>query len=83
MVRSAENRDSIPVEEVAKTLGTTPLNVLLFIKRGQLKGREEEGQWLVDRDSFAAFMETPAARIGSAPCRSACSKAGHCGSCDH
>jgi hypothetical protein len=83
MEKSADAKVNISVEEVAKVLGTTPLNVLLFIKRGQLAGKEVEGVWHVDRESFAEFLESPAARNGSAPCRSACSRASHCGSCNH
>jgi hypothetical protein len=83
MDKSAETKPDLSVEEVAKTLGTTPLNVLLFVKRGHLKGKEVDGRWFVDPESFAEFLQTPAARDGSAPCRSACSRSSQCGSCDH
>ncbi len=70
------------VAEVAEALGTTPVNVLLFIKRGLLQGVETEGGWVVGLESYAAFRASEAGRVGRATCRSACSKAGGCGSCE-
>jgi hypothetical protein len=70
------------VAEVAEALGTTPVNVLLFIKRGLLEGRESEHGWLVVPESFATFRGSEAGQVGRATCRSACSKAGGCGSCE-
>jgi len=70
------------ISEVAQALGTTPVNVLLFIKRGLLVGREDENGWLVDGESFAAFRDSEAGQDGRAHCRSACSRAGGCGSCE-
>ncbi|MCD4689685.1 MAG: hypothetical protein K8R55_10195 [Desulfuromonadaceae bacterium] len=70
------------VAEVAKALGTTPVNVLLFIKRGLLEGLESEDGWVVASKSFAAFRASEAGHVGRASCRSACSKAGGCGSCE-
>lgn len=72
----------ISVAEVAQVLGTTPLNVLILIKRGQLAGREVEGGWTVDEESLAAFRASEAGQVGKAPCRSACGRAGGCGSCE-
>jgi hypothetical protein len=72
---------AVPASEAAETLGTTPLNVLLYVKRGQLKGWEVEGTWYVELDSLAVFQENAAGKKGPAPCRSACLKAGGCGSC--
>ena len=70
------------VTEVAEALGTTPVNVLLFIKRGLLEGREGEDGWVVAPESFAAFRASEAGQVGRATCRSACGKAGGCGSCE-
>jgi hypothetical protein len=70
----------IPINEVAELLQTTPLNVLMHIKRGKLVGSEEEGTWSVDSQSLADFR---AVRDGADKtlCRSGCSKAGGCASC--
>lgn len=70
------------ISEVAQALGTTPVNVLLFIKRGLLVGKESESGWVVAPESFAAFRASDAGQVGRATCRSACSKAGGCGSCE-
>jgi hypothetical protein len=70
-----------PVAEVAQRLGTTPLNVLMHIKRGLLTGREQEGGWLVDPESLAALLRKR--DVGELPalCRSGCSKNHGCQSC--
>ncbi len=79
--KQSESTDKT-VAEVAEALGTTPVNVLLFIKRGLLQGVEAEDGWVVGLKSFAAFRASEAGRVGRATCRSACSKGGGCGSCE-
>ncbi|ABA88607.2 hypothetical protein Pcar_1359 [Syntrophotalea carbinolica DSM 2380] len=66
------------VEEVALELGTTPLNILLYIKRGQLQGQEIEGKWFVASESLSALKATSDS-VGSAPCKSSCGHGGGCG----
>ncbi|ALC17327.1 hypothetical protein DSOUD_2574 [Desulfuromonas soudanensis] len=79
---SGQKKDGllIPINEVAELLQTTPLNVLMHIKRGMLVGSEEEGTWSVDARSLDAFR---AVREGADKtlCRSGCSKTGGCASC--
>jgi hypothetical protein len=70
----------LDVDEVAIKLGTTPLNVLLYIKRGQLNGEEIEGKWYVESESLKALMSS-ADVVGSAPCKPACRHGGGCGGC--
>jgi hypothetical protein len=82
MINPTDKTGAIPVNEVASALGTTHLNVLLYVKRGQLKGWEIDGAWYVEQDSLAAFRAKAAGDEGPAPCRSACHKAGGCGNCD-
>lgn len=48
---AAEHR-WISIDDAARKLGTTGLNVLMHIKRGQLLGREESGGWLVEESSL-------------------------------
>ncbi len=83
MENPAKEIEGISVADVAKALNTTPVNVLLLLKRGLLSGQEVDGVWYVGKESFAAFREKPIADQGPAPCRSACSRASQCGSCDH
>lgn len=79
---SGKKKDAllIPINEVAELLQTTPLNVLMHIKRGKLIGTEEEGTWSVDSESLAAFRSV---REGADKtlCRSGCSRTGGCASC--
>ncbi len=45
----------LPIETIAEKLNTTPLNVLMHIKRGMLEGHEKDGAWLVECASLAAL----------------------------
>ena len=80
MCETSPKKDMLSVEDVAQELGTTPLNVLLYITRGQLAGQEIEGKWYVGATSLVA-LKSQATDIGSAPCKSACSHGGGCGGC--
>jgi len=42
----------ITAEEAAQQLETTPLRVLMLVKKGVLCGREADGAWEVDRRSL-------------------------------
>lgn len=68
--------------QAAEALGSTPLNVLMHIKRGLLTGLEQAGGWQVDTESVSMLLGKR--RGGAAPvvCTSSCArKAGGCGSC--
>ena len=52
-----QRKEMIGIEEAARRLGSTPLNTLMHIKRGLLKGIEVDGAWLVDRRSLEALLE--------------------------
>ena len=69
------------LEKAAEILGSTPLNVLMHIKRGLLVGAVPDGAWLVEPDSLAALIEKR--RAGEVPdvCQSGCSKQHGCQSC--
>jgi hypothetical protein len=76
---SPENR-LLDIDDVALKLGTTPLNVLLYLKRGQLKGEEIEGKWFIESQSLESLMSGPD-KVGSAPCKSSCGRSGGCSGC--
>jgi hypothetical protein len=81
----AENDDKkiwVPAQGAAQLMGTTELNVLMHIKRGFLKGREEEGAWYVSSESLAAFREKGGGAKAQVVCKTGCAaKKGGCGSC--
>ena len=77
-----DDADLVPIAMAAQTMGTTPLNVLMHIKRGLLVGREHEDGWLVDPESLAALLRRRAGGELPAVCESGCGKkASGCGSC--
>ena len=72
----------LSLEQAAEILGSTPLNVLLHIKRGLLVGEVPEGVWMVDPDSLAELLRKR--KEGAVPmvCQSGCGKpSGSCGNC--
>lgn len=71
----------VPVEDVAKELGTTALNVMMHIKRRLLAGREIEGKWYITGESLAQYRLEGAERSGLTLCSQSCSSKSGCGSC--
>jgi hypothetical protein len=69
----------ISLEEAALILQTTPLNILMHIKRGLLKGTEDDGLWLIERASIDSLMEETGGRKADDVCTSGCSRKHACG----
>lgn len=71
--------DLLTVADVATTMKTTTLNVMLHIKRGLLVGEEIEGMWYVQPASLSSFLNNAAGAARGSLCKSTC---GHgCSSC--
>ena len=68
----------IPIEEAARALQTTPLRLLMQLRRGELEGKESEGRWYLTRQSVAALRERGLAPLGGP---SHCGKGTACGGC--
>lgn len=64
-----KNQDLIPIEEAARLLGTTPVNVLMNLKRGLLQGAEVEGSWFVSQASIAAHAGDTKAALAKPHCQ--------------
>jgi len=69
----------ISITETAKRLQTTPLNILMHIKRGLLKGVEQDGVWLIEQASLDALLQKTGGVKASDVCASGCSKKHACG----
>jgi len=65
--------------EVAEQMNTTPLNVLMHIKRGLLQGVEIDGLWWVDNDSLALFLAGNGEAKSADVCASGCAGRHACG----
>lgn len=72
-------KEKISISIVAETLKTTPLNVLMHIKRGMLVGSEEEGSWMIDKDSLDALIKQTGGGKANDVCASGCTKKHACG----
>lgn len=68
----SEETESIPLSEVAERLKTTPLNVLMHIKRGLLTGEEVDGTWFVPVNSLNAYLEKEQEAGHGTLCKSHC-----------
>lgn len=71
--------EKIPLEEAAVRLGSTPLNVLMHIKRDLLTGEEVDGRWWVDGVSLEKFLASREDATTTNVCQSSCSH--NCPSC--
>ncbi len=81
-IEESELEQWLSLEQAAVELGSTPLNLLMHIKRGLLEAIEQEDGWRVDRWSLAALRRRRAEEPAALVCRSACGKpTGGCGSC--
>ena len=81
MTAKSTPTDLVPIEVVAKELGTTEISVLMHIKRKLLSAREVDGAWLVSRESLEHFRRNGQITEGRELCRSACANRGGCSSC--
>lgn len=80
MTAKSPAADFLPLAAAAQRLGTTPLNVLMHIKRQLLLAEERDGQWYVDPASLQALQDAQGETAKSL-CRSQCSSSGGCKSC--
>lgn len=76
---SIMDTEKISLEEAAGRLQSTPLNVLMHIKRGLLIGEEIDGSWLVEVAALERFLAEKAVAPQAPLCQSAC--AHKCPSC--
>ena len=69
----------LPITEAAQILQTTPLNILMHIKRGLLKGVEEDGQWQIEKAGLEALAEKTGGGKADDLCTSDCARKHACG----
>lgn len=74
-----EQFKKMPLAAVAEQMNTTPLNVLMHIKRGLLQGVEEDGIWMVDARSLAALLAKTGGNKVEDICANGCTKHHACG----
>lgn len=74
-----DQTDRLPLAVAAQKMGTTPLNILMHIKRGMLQGVEIDGVWTIDNQSLEALMAKTGGGKAQDVCASGCSKKHACG----
>jgi len=67
--------------QAAETMGSTPLNVLMHLKRGLLVGEEYADGWRVEAQSLADLIRKRGETGTPTLCASGCSKTHGCKSC--
>lgn len=73
------SEQTLPITEVAQILQTTPLNILMHIKRGRLKGHEIDGQWQVEKASLDALAAKTGGKKADDLCAGGCTGKHACG----
>lgn len=66
------DRQRVPLAEAARRMKTTPLNVLMHVKRGLLQGTEVNGNWLIDGRSLEALVAKTGGGKSESVCASGC-----------
>ena len=69
--------EKLTVAEAATSMRTTPINVMMHIKRGLLAGEEIDGVWYVPADSLASYLSD----VNRGSHGSVCKAKSHCGGC--
>ncbi len=73
------SNEKIPLSEAANRLKSTPLNVLMHIKRELLIAEEIDGSWYVDTASLEDFLAKRKDASQEPVCQSSCTH--KCPSC--
>jgi len=72
-------KERLPISIVAEKMKTTPLNVLMHIKRNLLQGVEEDGVWMIDCQSLEVLLAKTGGSKAKDVCASGCGKKHSCG----
>lgn len=75
--------EEMTVESAAAALNTTPMAILMLLRRSELVGRElDDRGWRVERSSLESLIATRQEDTPLVECRSRCAdKVGGCASC--
>lgn len=76
-----DSKNWVPISVAAQRLQTTPLHVLMHIKRAVLLGEEIDDAWMIDAVSLAALIRKRGDGELPVICGNRCSKAGDCSGC--
>lgn len=74
------SEQTLSITEAAAILQTTPMNILMHIKRGLLNGHEQDGQWQVEKASFDALAARTGGKKADDVCSGGCSRKHTCSS---
>jgi hypothetical protein len=73
-----EETQYIPIEEAAREMGTTHLQILMLIRRNLMKGCQVDGEWYVEKSVIASFKGLDMDDKKPGGCRTSCASGG-CG----
>ena len=76
-----EETQYIPIEEAAREMGTTHLQILILIRRNLMKGCQVDGEWYVEKSVIASFKGLDMDDKKTVGCRASCASGG-CGGGD-
>ena len=73
------SEQTLSITEAAAILQTTPLNILMHIKRGLLNGHEKDGQWQIAKASLDELAAKTGGKKADDVCASGCAHKHACG----
>ena len=73
-----EQIERLSISVAAEKMNTTPLNVLMHIKRNLLQAVEEDGLWMIDCQSLEALLAKTGGGKDKDACASGCAKKHAC-----
>jgi hypothetical protein len=77
-----QHKKWMTINEAAEALNSTPLNVLMHVKRGLIHGLEHEHQWFVERQDVETIVAKNEGRKMNAIFSGQCGKHKQCSGCD-
>lgn len=80
MTQPTTEIQTVSVATAAAELSTTPLHILMHIKRGLLRASEGVDGWQIEADSLVTLLAQRAAGAAPLTCQSSCAHAGSCSS---
>lgn len=77
-----QNNQWMTIDAAAEAMNSTPLNVLMHVKRGLIHGVEHDNQWLVDRQDVETIVAKSGGRKMDTVFSGHCRKHKQCSGCD-
>lgn len=76
MEKVIEGIPHVPIDEAAEELKTTPVRILMLIRKGVMRGSQVDEEWFVEKGSMACFRSYADETQKPGGCKGSCSSGG-------